>query len=1502
MNFYFNFFDDAKTEYVKADSNNNKVKTNLDKFNLKIFYNEFSSISYDKITDFNLIIERENNGIYYFYKKYSATLDSYDMTMNFNNCSFDVSSLSNEKFKIYLELYETGITVYTGKNEPFYIELKNQCDDFTIDVENTKKINDVYEFQNGSEDKIEEVSFNVTLLDKTSNNTLLIYSVISPDEEIEYKTFEPLGKNSKKFTVEIVPGMFSGNETYIHVALKDTFGNIRYKKVKLLASGSTFSSLEIFSDDIIVVENDGNIGSQLNLMVEYVNVESLTPVLVYSDDKIVASKTFGSRLITDGKIQIEMNEYFEKYQSIMMSYGSAELYFILNEDESSVSNSVVISYDNSEPVVKLLNLDSDNYILVKDSVDYFTISGTIFESNLFYIGGENKKCTLENASYSMLIESEDVEHVDFDGKVISVSNYKELGICKAYGNSFRFLDGKYNEIKDVNYITDWVEDNEKKLYMVIESSKLSDYEKNIIKFQGGLVLKGALSQEIKSQKFIEFDDKYIIEAIVDKDKDGKFSFDLGISDFDYSFTKYILKNNISCSINEIKEVDLGFKYTRIIEINTIKDTNFIKFNDTEKINTYTPYTSVEISYLFLSLKSDEYFTADIALTYFDDYLNKFPYVEIYTKPTLKDTNGVSLNYKNYRINKTTSLSDSVDGNYGFELDCPIIFGMNYYILEFSDVVGKTASIPFIIEKNDKNVELVLEQSKMRDSEIIEEDDIYRFTSNSDKIAVSLKINNETKKQLSSERYIIVKNGESIQKVKISNGDDYSTCLFYLNNSEEEINYEVYYEDTSNYYFTIVAKQQDELTLEVESEFLTGGNIYYLEYKKDDFSKLELSYTNKEAFTCYDKGSYIEILRTNNDSFMEDIELKINLYDNNGNYQVRSKVIKGIFYNDTIVVDYNISEDNLDEERLITPKFNLEIKSYAVDSIKSIYYSDPFEVDIFKRKKYARYDSNSGKYIISNIISPIVETSLELSFVLNTNDLVIRKTLFEDDKIKLEKDIYEFSVSSQQSNGNIDFVVKSIHGKISLNKAEVLCNDVVIKTFEEIEFANEYDNKVLSVDVEGLGGYNTFYLKFETVYGKVVYSKIFEYDFTARNLNIDLGLSRNKYIKTKEEANTITVTSSEKSGKIILEAVDLYGNEKKAELKNGVNIIDVFDYGIYAVRIYFVDYFNKKQILRYKMQVLEDIEGYAVLQNRVFENIKKVTSLSIKNESIFSDTDLGSYLTHYVNGNFIKNYYPKYSDGKINFTIEKSTGLNELYYNDVNQTYKLSEFNHVADVDTTPALLSVRSDDETIISVSDQEIIMAEYSDIYLTTKNIGLVKVYSKKFGRISKRKASSTFETTIPKILMPCELMFCDSDENELFDEPVVVSLYEPQTFTFKMSRVIGNVVQPKTTVLRMNVSDYIEKQSVETFTFKLKSDTFHPLLQTANGIAKYYGNTDWFNFDKYVRNNIIKQIDGEVYSELKRNKMPITLNTIKEKTKAKLKSIIGGNNFEQYKTNQKK
>ncbi|MGL6099850.1 MAG: hypothetical protein ACRC0G_09535, partial [Fusobacteriaceae bacterium] len=1182
MNLYFHFFDKENNEHIKVDKNTTSLKTNLENFNLKLFELE-SSVDLRSVTNTTLVIEKENKGVYYHYKAISGEYDVYEKSFNFKNVKL-VNDNDSEKYRIVVEFKENGIVVYNTKEYAKELFYKPVADEFNIDVHEAKRIDNVFELQNEND---EEVSFTFTVDTYAQNTTLQLrwWFDYNQNSDSDVK-FEPLGAASKIFKQNKSVIDFYENQTFIHIELKDVFGNIRKKSYKILAPGNTYSLFEIFNEPIIINSLD-----VLNkLFIDYRNCSSIRPVIEYTSDKTtrvtVSDKIFGEAYYNKNSFEFKLSELFSE-EELKLSQ-KFNLSFKLNESESK-SGFVEIIIDNKKPVIKLSNLDEDNYLLIVDEKKTEQINGMIFDESLFFVGSESRKCGFEGVTDKLFIHSEkELTSVTFaNGEESFLYSYGKYYVCEDKRGDFELFDSDgLVENTKYQFVRHWHQDDQKHFYMMLEKNQLSNYEKNIITNQGGLLLKGPLADVLTKQQFINFAEFYFIEVEVPITESNVYPFSVGIADFEYDFSKYFYDQNISCRINQYKELDMNFDTTRMIFIASKTPTDVILFNNIEKIKNLKTYVADEITFCAISKKGDEFFTTIEAVTFIDQELNTLPFEKIHFKPVVKDENGVDVKIENFTMTEIENINEK---SYNINFEVPIEDGENVFNLTVADKTGQSETTTFILEKNTKLVEFKLQESEMTDSEIFaDEDGTYNLINNKENCFVKILVFNETRKEKVSERFLIVNNGKKTEKHRIQTKNGTRYVALYLSTSTIGETYTLSYNEYSGELMKVNTKKQDELFLKIENDFIVGSNYYHLNYFKDDFSTVSIECTNRQSFRCELHGEYIEIVRTKNSNFIEELMITITVNDKNGNYSHVSRVIKGRFYNETVISDYRI--EGLDENggKIDEPVYNLIVKSQECANILYMTVYDEAELNVYKRKRTAYYNEQAEAYIFEKLTSPITPSSIKINVhVKGQEELVLERELFKDNNIYYKKSNNKVLTSLNKNEESVFIEMYTSEYTEIYDLVQIIVNDEVMVSNQNVRI-NTSNPVVEKINISDLPITSSIYCKYVNKKGIVNYSKIFSLDFNIRQLNVNVSHNFDKKLMSEKEANTIYLDRFENK-KVFISCVNTMGESANCELKTGSQTLNIFKAGdIYKIRMTLVDKNSKRTFYQNTIQVYDKL--------------------------------------------------------------------------------------------------------------------------------------------------------------------------------------------------------------------------------------------------------------------------------------------------------------------------
>lgn len=1454
MNLYFRFFNKEKSEYVKIDKNTTAVKTNLENFNLKVFELE-SHVDLKNVTETTLVIEKENKGLYYHFKTVSGEYDAYEKSFNFKDVKLSTEDISS-KFKIVLEFKEGGITVFNTKENYKELFFKPSTEDFEIDIHDAKRIHDVFELQNENDVNL---SFDISVSSETTNTTLQCRYWFDKNQESEgVGGFEPLGISNKSFSTPMNIIQFHENQTFLFIELKDVFGNIRKKKYRILAPRNTYSLFEIFNEPIVI----NSFETAFKIFVDYRNCSKIRPVINYFVEKtersLVSEKVFGEAYYENNVFDVKLSDLFNIND--LSSAAKFKLRFILNDYEESSSGDLEIVVDNKKPIIKLSNLDEENYALIVEDKNKEQVNGMIFDESLFFIGSENRKCSFDNVTDKVFIYSEtSLKSIRFEnGETPYLYSYGNYYLAEDKRCSFTISndDGivgsdKYSVIRHVPT------NGNKHFYMIIDKNKLSNYEKNIIENQGGLLLKGPLSTLVTKQEFSKFSKFYILTVEVPNTVVDKYQFTLGIPEFEYDFSKFIYDSNVSCKLSQSKELIMDFTSTRIVFIASKNETSVMLFNSTKKLKNMKTYSVGEISFFALSKNNDEFFTTSDSVTFVDQHLNTLPFEKIHLVPKIVNEKGSSINIENFTM---TEISNVDEKSYNISFDIPISEGENMFTMEVADGTSSSDNVSFILEKNTKVVEVKTQDSEMTDSEIfVDQDKTVHLVNNKDLCFVKLIVFNETRKEKASEKYILVNNGSKTEKHRILTKDGIRYVALYLSNNNEKTNYSITYDSYSDELMKITTTKQDNLFIKVEDSFIAGSNYYHLNYFKDEFSTVSIEHTNRQNFKCELHDKYVEITRIRNTNFIEDITLTITVNDRNGNYAHSTKSIKGKFYNETVISDYYVDKAINTGGKIDEPMFDLVIKSQDVENVLYMSVYDKAELNVYKRKKVAYYNSSEECYRFSGITSPITPSSILVNIHLKGEEqLVLEKAIFNNENIFYSKNTNKVLTTSSKTNDDIIFEFNTSEDDETYKSLEIYVNDVVISKKENVVISVNAP-VIEKIKIEDLPLMSRIYCKFINSKGMISYSNNYNFDFNIKASKVSVSHNFDKMLLQTIEANTFYVGNFE-SKTIIVTAIDSLGNSTQRTLVKGDQILDIFKQGeIYKVKLSIKDKNALRTFYQGTIQVYNEISDIIELKDTLFERIKYNKTVTLKNESLINSNELNCFLSHYVNGNLVKSYPPIINSKEISFKITKMSGINKLIFNYNNEKLDISTFEFKATTYEEKAIYDIKINNNVIYSKSGKEYILTEPADVVMKTKGLRYLYIKSEPMGRVIEKTVADNFVCRIDKSWIPCTINAADEYKQPVKLEEISIKKIKNNIFSFK----IGSNIARSTSKMTFNLSQSNPVFKENRYKCKIGYYMFHKFYSYANSFASSIGKADWFKLEKVERNNIIKEITCGVFDE---------------------------------------
>ena len=1359
MKLYFDFFNDKETKYIYMNETNNYLNINLSNFNLSVHLSNDLGIDYSDITDFFLVIEKDINGIYTLEKRISGNYNSSTGIVDYINCNFDDIISNTAAYRLYFQFNEGGIITYNGKDKPYFINLKSKCEEFNMEIYDSILIEDYYEIQNIDID-IPSITFKVSIINNKNFNNYRYYytfknTISNKDINIEYKT---LSENSIVITEGVGTEYFKDDITYLHFYLKDTFDNVSYKVFKIATKQNTLTLFEILNTEVNIKPDE-----EFSIFYNMRNVESIKSVIKVINEQnatntYVSKETIGTYDKNKNIISFKLSDYFEEN----FDNSDLKLHFILNNNEKNISNEMLIYIDSIAPVIDITNFNEDNYKLITSDENVTDVIGKIQDSNFFYLGNNRQKIELSKAKHYLIIYSEnnDIQFVSFgeEDKKYELLKYSKYYIVESLSETF-IIYNKNGDIvtsSEYTFVNDFVSDNLKNIYILLDKRKLSNYELNIIENQGGLKVKGSeFLSIIKKQEFNSFADLYYIKIQIDKTATKVFSFDVGIDDFGYSFLPKINYSNISCNLTNKKEIVADFEYCNFIAIKSNTDLDIAKFTDSKIIYKSKTITCGELTFTAISLNNEEFFSQDGEFMYFDENLNSFPFEEIYSKPKILDKNKHEIECLNYKVSE-------IDKNsYSFSFNIKIEDGINRNTLEYNDIIGNKSSVDFIVEKNCNPIVIEIDELYNKSFDKFEiSNNNYELTTNKKVINVKLVIKNETLNNINNDAFVIIKSDKTYKKQKILKEIDQRVVYFELSNltDDKEI-FNVYYNNDVKESIVFSVVNKPSLILNVEPSFITGFNYYYLKYSTDKFSNIKLEYDNKN-FICNLKKDMVEIIRTNNGNFLEKIKLDIIASDKYNLFPTVTKTISGTFYNSSIVQDYSIN--SLHNHKIIEQQFDLTIKSYDNDYIEYIKYYDSLEVDIFKRNKYALYDKEKDIYVIKDIVTPIIPSYLDISIKIKDEDLIINKRLYEEDLISLyeEKNNLITSYVKEEEKLHISISNKE-EDQIKYNKLEVYNNGILIETFLDIEFDKKNKTKDYYFDLDLFSGVCDITIKLFNSFDKISFidTQLINFDNIV-NLDCYLNGLSDFNVMTVSQLKNIELSTEIENGSFYLIIKDIIGDSKEMKIVKGINSIELSP-SQYLFELFYKNNNYIKKMSTYNIEVIEDNFNY-INYSLDYSKYLKVETIFIRKEINTNFRILEPRIIHYCNDELIGIYEPIFYDDYVEFSIEKNIGINRFIYSDNYLKFEMEPYTKVIEYETQDfKIFAVHTDNQSLFFSPDSaSITLDSLENLYFKTKNADEMLI---KTNRV---------RTNIPKVLI-------DNVENTLFKEfiPCTLEFYKNKT-----------------------------------------------------------------------------------------------------------------------------
>ncbi|MGL6100821.1 MAG: hypothetical protein ACRC0G_14530, partial [Fusobacteriaceae bacterium] len=562
---------------------------------------------------------------------------------------------------------------------------------------------------------------------------------------------------------------------------------------------------------------------------------------------------------------------------------------------------------------------------------------------------------------------------------------------------------------------------------------------------------------------------------------------------------------------------------------------------------------------------------------------------------------------------------------------------------------------------------------------------------------------------------------------------------------------------------INTKKQDELFLKVENNFMAGSNYYHLNYFKDDFTTLSLEYTNRTNFRCDLHEGYIEITRTKNSNFIEELSLTLTVNDKNGNYPHISRNISGKFYNETVISDYYIEKANNVNGKIDEPMFDLVVKSQENENVLYMTLYDEAELNVYKRKHTAYYDGEKDQFLFRKITSPISPKSILMNIHLKGEEnLILEKRLFENENIYYEKDNNHVLTSLNKNEDTVFVETYTSSSSEKFKTMQIVVNDNVFLEKNDVTLNTNISN-VEKIDIVDLPIISSLYCKYISEKNRVFYSKVFNLDFGIKKTNVSIKHNFDKKLVSKKEVETLSF-SQIGNKKVVLVSINSVGDSVTKELKDGEQKIEIFEPGeIYNVKLYLTDKNSRRLFYQNTIQVYEDISELLELKDNLFEKIRFNKTITIKNESMIESEELNCFLAHYVNGSLVKSYPPVFNKKEIKFNISKYVGTNKLILNYNDDKMEVSEFFFKNELVRIRRIYDITVDENVLYKKEENEFILTGGSDITLKTEGIRKIKINSRKIGRVMEKTVADNFTCRIRSSWLPCEIESFDENEEKI-------------------------------------------------------------------------------------------------------------------------------------------
>lgn len=1442
MIFYFTFFNGEISKDFTLEGNST-VKMNMNKFKMSFFQKEAESYYKDEITSYELMIEKENEGNFVFNNKIIGIAN--EGIVEFANAELKDSLGDNLTYKLYVNFKQGGLTVFTTKDKPCFVQLKTINTEFKLLIHDAIEINKIFELQSNED----VLKFDVSI--QKSWSTFKYYFYLSPNktaDPIKENEFIPVSGNYLKLSTKIQPSFFKDNMTYLHFYLMDSFGNVNTNSVVLTTKNNSMTLLSVLNPEAKIINWEDEFG----ILYESRNVERMKPILVYYKNNTRVQVDGRDVISTYDKRQksfsMKLSDYFEKIQESDVS-----LFFILNNDTKLVSNEIHVSIDNTKPVVEITNIDGQYKLISDKEVDKYHITGKIIDKNFFFIGNSVKKINLHSNYQILLIKSnEDLKEARFGSVTKNLIKFNNYYYCESVGETFTVYTTKNKQTTNFVALNDYCA-NGKSFYIWFHKDDLNLYEKNIIQNQGGLKFKGSLLSVLLKQEFIQIDDFYILKGVLRSDANDSYTFDIGIHDFDYSLLYRVNSGNISCEINAKKQLVATFTKTKLLLTKNFSQNSIVKFDDNKIISYKKGIHDSLINVFAVSLNTDEYFSPTSNYIFFEDNLNARELETVYYKPVLK-LKEQSVPYKNYICKQ---ISDTL---YNFELDVDLKDGENDFTLIFNDVLRNETQCKFVIEKNYKNIAAVIHQDNIVSFNLFEGN---KITTNKDSLILSFEIINETKQLKTKDKIIRIKSHEFIKQQIIQDDHDKRMAIFDFTTSEEETKYEIFYNDLLMPIGSFTLQRKNELLLRTTDGFVSGMNHYFLNVETDKFANISVVHNNNEIFECIVDKNIIDIVRKNNVNITEEIDLEITCFDPTGLYNSVSKNVHGIFYNDNIIEQANIVNHNASTNELTTPSFDIALKLNKSEFIEYIRAYDKSEINFNKRFKYAKKEKDSA--LITDITTPILPSPVELNIKIQNLDFVIKKYLFQEKPISYLVEKNDLLVNFAKKQDKLEIVVKNDYKEeVTYKKLELFKDGILFHSEQDFKIKKI---KKLEFDLSLFMNKQDILLFLYNDQNKIVfsYSELIEFDEYVENKATLKGFESHN-VKTISDIQNVQLELSAKDNyNYSLEVIDVFNRKKAFPLNKSFSTkIDITE-GIYTFELYAHKFNSKKKIQNYVVEVIENFQNTFEYSDE-YSYIRYINDCIITSSLSINPQYLGSKII-YTHNDIKKVIEPyKIENKKIYFQLPKQIGKNDYAYANKYISEPLKSINLKPLDDIVSRIEDIYTEDGTLFVRHDNKIILHQLSNVMVHVKNYDYINIDS--FHLVQKIRVLPKQKFYLSKSYLPCKLEFIKNGnilEKLEFSVDVIQNDLIPieENLDIKILKVVPFVMRSLNT----------KRQELHV---QLKNRTKHFLLEYAQSL----GNQKWNQMPLLFKEQFLSQISIQVFEKIKE----LNVEKIKDRIKKEI------------------